>query len=395
MPTNPSGPSAYGGGAFDPTLPKGRGSGQVQIRANESCLHFQNEHAEFALPLDGLQAKPGGAAGRLFFFTHARHPERTIHTAAPEILKDPELLNRPELAAQLGKLRRKRGGRKLGLVAVAVGICALLFGLTLLKDPLVGAIAERVPVEWEERLGDLAFTQVASGGRLLEDEAVLADLEKITAPLVEAVSATSGREYNYEFFIVRDPVLNAFAVPGGKVALHSGLILAAERPEELAGVIAHEIAHVTRQHSMKQLISTLGVYLLAQAFLGDMQGIMAILLENGSYLLTLQFSRDHESDADEVGLRYLRAANIDPRGMVEMFQKLQAAQENTEHSDSDESATGLEDLEMPDFLATHPDTAERIEAMEKLLAESESNNSAYHRFPINFRNFQRKVAQNL
>ena len=194
---------------------------------------------------------------------------------------------------------------------------------------------------------------------------------------------------------MRDPVLNAFAVPGGKVVLHSGLILAAESPEEIAGVLAHEIAHVTRQHSMRQLVSTLGLYLLAQAFLGDMQGLMAVLLDNGSYLLTLKFSRDHESDADEVGLGYMRAAGIDPQGMVEMFRKLQAAHEemNEEMSGEIEEATGAEDLSMPDFLSTHPDTGERIEAMQKLLEQSESNNSAYYRFPLDFKKFQKRVAQ--
>lgn len=350
-----------------------------------------------SLPLDGLLAKPGGAAGRLFFFTHSRYPERTIHTPDPAILKDPILNSQPELQKQISSLRRKRGGRRFSVAAAITAIVLAIYALTFLKDPLVGAVASQIPIEWEEQLGKLAFTQVTMGSRLVENEALLKDLEKITNPLIEAVNESSQRKYNYEFYIVRDPVLNAFALPGGKVVLHTGLILAAESPEEIAGVLAHEIAHVTRQHSMRQLVSTLGIYLLAQAFLGDMQGLMAVVLDNGSYLLTLKFSRDHESDADQVGLKYMRDAGINPQGMVEMFRKLQAAHEEMTAGMTGEieEATGAEDLAIPDFLSTHPDTAERIEAMQKLLEQSETIKSSYIRFPLDFKKFQKRVAQNL
>ncbi len=394
--STPASANEYSGGAFDPALPGGRAAGALTVAPGG--LRFRSSGGKsLSLPFDGLQVKPGGAAGRLFFFTHPAQPGRTLHSADPAILKDPQLSARPDLERQLAALRRKRGGRWLSVAAVVTVIVLGLYALSFLKDPLVGAVAAQIPIEWEEQLGDLAFAQVTAGGRLIENEAVLKELAKITDPLVEAVNETTERKYNYQFHIVRDPVLNAFAVPGGKVVLHSGLILAAESPEEIAGVLAHEIAHVTRQHSMRQLVSTLGMYLLAQAFLGDMQGLMAVLLDNGSYLLTLKFSRDHESDADEVGLEYMRAAGIDPQGMVEMFRKLQAAHEemNKEMSGEIEEATGAEDLSMPDFLSTHPDTRERIEAMQKLLEQSESNNSAYYRFPLDFKKFQKRVAQSL
>lgn len=386
----------YQGGAFDPALPGGRESGELSITTG-GLSFTSGSDADLSLPLDGLSAAAGGAAGRLVFFTHTRFPDRTLHTADLAVLNDGILKARPEIEKQLAKLRRKRGGRWLSVAAAVAVLLLGLYALTFLKDPLVGAIAARIPIEWEERLGQLAFAQVTAGGRLVEDEQALAQLEKITGPLVAAINAQSERKYNYEFYIVRDPVLNAFAMPGGKVVLHSGLILAAETPEEIAGVLAHEIAHVTEQHSMRQMVSTLGIYLLAQAFLGDMQGLMAVLLDNGSYLLTLKFSRDHESDADSVGLAYLNAARIDPRGMPAMFRKLQAAQEemNKEMTGEIEEATGTEDLELPGFLSTHPDTADRIERIEKLLEQSETINSAYIRFPIDFKKFQKRVAQSL
>ena len=389
----------YEGGAFDPALPGGRRGGLLEITAGGlRFLTPDGTHEALHLPLDGLKVAPGGAAGRLIFFTHPRQPERTFHCADPAILKDARLNAQPAIQQQLAGMRRKRGGQRMGLWVAAAAVLLGIYALTWLKDPLINALAAQIPVEWEAKLGNIAFAQVTAGGRIIQDDGLIQDLHKITDPLIEAVNQTSEREYPYEFYIVRDPMLNAFALPGGKVVLHSGLILAAESPEEIAGVLAHEIAHVTNQHSVRQLLSTLGIYLLAQAFLGDMQGLMAVLLDNGAYLLTLKFSRDHERDADLTGLAYLRAAKIQPRGMVDMFKKLQAAQEEMqqEMQGEIEETTGTGDLEMPSFLSTHPDTAERIAELQKLLDESESEISATFRtIPLNFPKFQQRVAQSL
>ena len=113
-------------------------------------------------------------------------------------------------------------------------------------------VVERVPVSWEEKLADHTFAEIRKSTRLISDNEVLAGVRTLVQPLLDGLAADSDlRSYNYTFNVVDEPTLNAFALPGGRVTLHSELLLAVERPEEILGVLAHELAHVTRQHSLR------------------------------------------------------------------------------------------------------------------------------------------------
>jgi len=148
--------------------------------------------------------------------------------------------------------------------------------------------------------------------------------------------------------------VNAFAVPGGQVVLLRGLVERLRTPEELAGVLAHEIQHVLQRHATRLLLQHASTGLLLVAVSGDMTAVMAYGIESARVLGTLSYSRQLESEADVEGLRMLLAADIDPRGMIAFFETLRAGERGLPSS--------------PRYLDSHPLAAERVESLKRLAA---------------------------
>lgn len=153
-------------------------------------------------------------------------------------------------------------------------------------------------------------------------------------------------EFAWEVKIIDDDVLNAFAVPGGYIYVYTGLIKYLDKEDDLAGVLAHEIAHVDQRHSTQQLQKQYGIQMLLSVALGDNPGqleqIAGALAGN---LATLRFSRDDESEADAFSVRYLEETNYQCNAAFSFFEKILENQE----------AGGT-----PTFLSTHPDPEDRI-----------------------------------
>lgn len=356
----PSGP--FRGSAFHPDLPGGRGPGLLHVEATglrfEPIAPGEGEPADpFLLPLEDLTLKLGGAADRILFFSHPHRPEISVYTSDHNILEHPGIAGRPDLAAQVQAVRSKKTHGKLMTAAGLAALVLLVAGLVALKDPLVGLVARQVPAHVEVKIGEMFFDQIRTSMALLEDDELQSQLDGLVAPLLEAIPDTG---YPFQFHLANDGTLNAFAVPGGHVVVHSGLVLEAESAEEVLGVLAHEIAHITRRHSLRQMISSAGVFVLVQTLFGDLTGIGALVADGGLQLLTLEFSRDHERDADSTGFEYLVEADIDPVGMISLFEKLQAQAEE---------AAGTELPESLAILSTHPTSRERIERLDALLTE--------------------------
>lgn len=175
------------------------------------------------------------------------------------------------------------------------------------------------------------------------------------------VAAGSGAGMSFEFFGVSDPSLNAFAMPGGKIGVHTGLILAAQSESELAGVLSHEISHVTQRHiarmigqqgqtSILMLASMLVAILAAKS---SAQVSQAAIMTGQAVGLNsqLSYSRDFENEADRLGVQNLAAAGFDVRGMVSFFERLQ-------------KNSRLYENNAPAYMRTHPLTADRITEME-------------------------------
>jgi len=169
-------------------------------------------------------------------------------------------------------------------------------------------------------------------------------------------SYSDAPEQPFYFFVVKDKSINAFAVPGGFIGFHSGLILAAQSESELASVCAHEIAHVTQHHIARTIeaSSQMSIPMIAGmiaaailAFANPTAGQAAIAaLTAGNIQMQINFTRNHESEADRVGIKILADAGFEPRDMPLFFERLQA--ESRHYTQS------------PEFLRTHPVTTDRI-----------------------------------
>ncbi len=353
--------------AFHPDLPDGKGPGSIRIEPEGIRFISRDDPGwTIRLPFEGLAMRLGGASDRILFFSHPDSLDISVYTSDHAILDHPALASRADVAGQVHGVRQRKQRIRAGTAAVIGLIVAVIAGLVLAKDPLVGLVADLVPPSGEVKLGELVFNQVRASTRLIENDELDAMLGELAAPLLERVPETG---YAFELHLAEDSTLNAFAIPGGNVVLHSGLVLEAESAEEVLGVLAHEIAHVTRRHSLRQMIDTAGLYVLVQTLFGDLSGLAAVLADGGLQLMTLEFSRDHELDADGAGFDYLLAAGVDPRGMITFFEKLQA-----EHVRLAEETGGV-DLDLG-FLSTHPATEERIEALTRRLAELEADAGA-------------------
>ncbi|MFN2433348.1 MAG: M48 family metallopeptidase [Gemmatimonadota bacterium] len=211
-----------------------------------------------------------------------------------------------------------------------------------------------VSLQEEWQLGDQLHRDVARQMDLVNDP-VANDYINLLGQRLAA--QTYYRQLPWRFHIVNDPAINAFAVPGGHLYVHTGLIKATDNVAELASVMAHELAHGVARHGTENLTKQYGFGAIASLVLGNNPAIYQQLLAQvvGGGLFA-KYSRDAEREADRLGLDYMYAAGYDPTGMVTMFQELLAQRRN--------SPGGLEK-----FFSSHPLTEERISNTRALIAQ--------------------------
>ena len=350
----------YQGHAFHDSFKNGRASGTLSI--GDAQIRFSNDQAEVSLPLQGLRCELGGASDRLIFFNHPSRPDWKLYTTDRAVLADPRLQQIPDVHAQLQKARQKHVINWSVFAAIAAVIVLIPTLLLFNMDALSGVAARHIPVEWEEGLGEQVLKQYRINNHFYDQDKA----EQLLRPLIQPLlDANSDKRFTFRFHINRDEQVNAFALPGGYVVINSGLILKAETPEELLGVVAHEMAHVTEQHGMRNIIGSAGIFLTVNAILGDVSGLLALIADAAPFLLNMSYSRGFETEADEKGAALLLAADIDPRGLARFFEKLKEEEDRRlkemAGEDNQELAKGA--LAM---LGTHPATEERIAHLEDI-----------------------------
>jgi predicted Zn-dependent protease len=244
--------------------------------------------------------------------------------------------------------------RALAFFAAAlIALAPRAWGQSALPDLGSAGDTELSPA-MERRLGESIVREMRRDPQFIDDPEVSEYLGSLGARLSQAM----GARQDFEFFGVRDPSINAFALPGGFVGVHTGLLNASESESELASVLAHEIAHVTQRHiarmlgQQKQMQIPVLAALAAAILLGrsrpDLASGATVAAQAGAASAQLSYSRDFEREADRIGLQALSGAGYDPRAMASFFEKMQRSQRVSD------------DGTLPGYLRTHPVTTERI-----------------------------------
>ena len=256
--------------------------------------------------------------------------------------------------------------------AIALLLASLVFisgaGADDIELPDIGSPADAIfSKNQESQIGRMIMRDIRRSGQVVEDPLITEYLNEIGSRIV---AQTNDGDYNFTFFAVEDERINAFALPGGYIGVHTGLLEATRNEDELAGVIAHEVAHVTQRHiarsihanSRQSILTTammLGAIIVAAAGGGAdvAQGAMAVA-QGTAMQQQINFTRSNEYEADRVGIAALADAGFDPYGMASFFEVM-----------SRQSTTSPE-MRAPEFLRTHPVTTARI-------AESRNRARAY------------------
>ena len=273
-------------------------------------------------------------------------------------VKDPALIVAfrraapPQLTAHLERaaeqVRRARHSHRL-LWGSVLGV---VFGLGLLlwfgTDLMVEWAVARIPIEWEQKLGETVYQDFLSKETVLKEGPAVSAVQEMTQRLTEKIP---NNPYKFQISVVQSPVVNAFALPGGYVVVFTGLMTKAESGEEVAGVLSHELNHVLQRHGMERMVKMLGLSAVVGILLGDQQGLTGLAKQVGMELVTLKFGRAQETEADVTGIRLLSDARIAPDGMIRFFERLSE-----------------KDKERVEVFSTHPMSAARAALLKAELA---------------------------
>jgi len=217
----------------------------------------------------------------------------------------------------------------------------------------VGTNSVSLDQEWQ--LGNQMAAQVAQQYRLVNDPQVLSYVRYV-GEKIHAQTPLAGRPFDFE--VVEDPSVNAFSIPGGHVYVNTGLLKQADHSDMLAAVLAHETAHVVARHVLKQVEQQQEIGLIGSIVLGQnpsaLQTLLAQVLAGG---VMARFSRADEKEADDLGLKYLTASGYNPRGMVDMFEKLLSLEKGSPGS-------------VERFFLDHPVTQDRIKDIQNRIGPS-------------------------
>lgn len=315
---------------------------ELKIRLSESMVE--------TMPFDRLAVKSGGFdQDHLVLSWTIEGEERHVY------VKDPAVIHALKTSAYLDVSRhthqfmkgaaRARQATTMWIWVAVASIIAILAGLWMASDVLVRMAVNRIPIEWERTLGESARQEMLTGQRVVTEGPAVKAVEEMTRRLTDHVP---GSPYRFDVTVVRNDAVNAMALPGGSVIVYTGLLKQAEGPEEVAGVLAHEINHVLLRHGVESMVQSVGVMALVMVLLGNQQGLVGALERLGIQLTTMKFSREKETEADLHGLHLLYQANISPAGMIQFFERL---------AKSEGVPVAL--------LSTHPMSAERAARLKK------------------------------
>ncbi len=346
--------STYSGGVFTDTLPDGRAGGEVELLPAGIAIRCPAGES-FVIPYRECQVEMGGYHGKMIF---CRNPDRslTIFSGDPKFRRDLSLAAAGTLDEQLkmGHRQRRRESRRSMFYAAAFLIATVVFivgGYFGIRGAAKTAVVA-LPTSIDVQIGNAAMKSMDLEGPRVNDKVVVGAIQKIVDRLTPEAAVTG---MQFQVHVVDSPMVNAFALPGGNIVIYTGLIRSAETPEQVAAVLAHEMSHVTLRHGLQRIGQSLGVWAGLSLLIGDVSGLLGAGVDLFQTASINHYSREHENEADQEGVRMLDAADIDPAAMPQFF-----------------SIMVKEQGDLPgifSWISTHPDEASRIAHVDAMIAK--------------------------
>jgi predicted Zn-dependent protease len=321
----------------------GKSSSQQEIElffdSNKECIHFVSpDGAQNSWPISEIEFDQQSTVLQLSFGTdliqHIKIEDSNFIKKINQFRKEKGLIGWYQ------KLIDLKTALHWGIAVSIIAIIGLCYMYVI---PWVGEKSVvLIPEEYDNNLGTSAW---------IENEyfvAIDSSKTKILNDFAKQLNLKNTKEL--KFTVVESNDVNAFAMPDGNIVVFNGILNEMKNYDELVGLIGHEASHVNNRHSMKMLCRSLSGYLFVSLILGDANGVMAVIGDNANTLQSLSFSREFEQKADFDGLQIIADNNVNPRGMSNLFKRLQDDKSN---------------FSVPEFLSSHPVTEERINYINK------------------------------
>ena len=296
--------------------------------------------------------------------THATEDEKVIAHSDPAIENEIHEQLRLPVNSELEQAFIKHEGLRYALTCL--GIIVVIFSLLIIVRSQAFRFAPLVSHDFEVKYGEDLFQKSFKPQVISLNPAAQAKWSELTGKLTGLPEA---QKYKWQIDILKDKEVNAMALPGGHIVVFSGLINEAESPEEILGVVSHEMGHVMGRHSVKRIIQESMAGFL-KAIVGS--GIVGFVIRQADYVNSLSYSRKQELEADKLGLQYMSDAKISTSGIIKFFER-------------QKNKGGLQ----LNWLSTHPADEERIQRIAKF-----SQNEQAKAVPVSFSmNYFKKTFQ--
>jgi len=339
----------FEGGVFSEAVEGGRSAASISFTSTAVLATTPEGHL-FTVAYQGARLTLGGASGKMWFcrstdgattvFSEASGFAEALRASAQKDLV--ERLEALELAARDAQQRYLWLFFSLALLVLSVAMVSVY-----VSNHLASLAQNLVPPSLDQKLGKLVLENTDLGGEVANDKV----LNQAVKQVLERLTKARRSSFRYTPRVIRSSQVNAFALPGGPIVIHTGLLREATSPEQLAGVLAHEMAHVDLRHGVQRIAQSIGVVAVIQLLFGDVSGVMAIGVELLRAGAINSYSREHEHQADMDAVDRMRAADFEPNALADFFARLK-----------------LKGGELPDTLAwlgTHPELDERISAVRR------------------------------
>lgn len=319
------------------------------IESNKGIYHFNEEEQEADLSFQRdrltIHLKDGRQIfwyyyqikrDKLYHFKYTEYPPQSLQVSSSSFAD--ELEHRIQKGS-----RRPNVGKVAPLAKVLIGVVAFFVLAYFFAVPWIASkLANRFPVSYERSIGDQAFNSMKASFKIDEERT------KYINEFFRQLNIPSG--YPVQITVVKDNMVNAFALPGGHIVVYDKIINGMGSYEELAALLSHEFTHVENRHTVRTLFRQLGSKVFLSLILGDATAVGGVIVDNADQLKSLSYSRSLETEADENGVRLLSERKIGCAGFVRLFQMLQ------------KESGGVK---VSEWMSSHPDLDRRIKNIQE------------------------------